>query len=106
MKIINKIKTLGKTLKGFFSRLPGMLAQRPFCLGLGLQIVAIILIGVFFYYYAFLPQVRKAEFKPHPLKFRQDLSQEFLTTLSQRAQKLNKTETKIYPDLFGPQLTE
>lgn len=87
-------------IKGFFKKLPRILAEYSFLTVLSLIFLALILGGIIFYKYNVLIEKTQPEIFEKPLHFDEKTYQAVLRVWQERQKRFEETEIKIYPDLF------
>lgn len=98
MKRIRQIKL--NTIKEFFKKIPGTLAEHAFLTSLVLVFISLIIGGLLFYQAAFLAKITELESREKIIKFKENLYQEVLEKWEAKEKRFKEAEIKEYPDPF------
>ena len=95
---IPKIKT--KKIKGFFKKLPQVLAERAFLTFLFLFLIVLIIGGIVFYKYDVLAKKAEPQILEKPLQFQEKTYQSVLRVWQEKEKRFNEADFQEYPNPF------
>jgi len=95
-----------KIIKRFFKKTIWIIGKNPFTAFFVLFFLSLIIGGLIFYQYSFLPEKKKPQAIKKPLQFKEDLFWGISQEWQIRQEKFEEVASKEYPNLFRSAISE